>query len=106
MRIVYIRKQKKKIFKKLRGITSDNDEEGSKVDMNSLLSGLANSQSNGNKCGKKDGCNNNNGFGGSSIIWIIILFFIFCGLGQGRDCGTVCGCERNIVRNFVDVDQI
>ena len=72
------------------------------MDMNSLLSGLAESQKNGSKkcdCNNNHndgcGCNNGGGFGGGggSIIWIIILLILFCGQGQGRDCGTVCGCD-------------
>jgi len=65
------------------------------VDMNGLLSGLANSQNNGSDHDKKC-CNNNNGiFGGSGIFVIIIILLFFCGGfgGQGQDCGTVCGCE-------------
>jgi len=64
------------------------------VDMNGLLSGLANSQNSGCDQNKKC-CNNNNGiFGGNGIILIIILL-IFCGGfgGQQVDNGTVCGCD-------------
>jgi|GEM_PF-1229713 len=66
------------------------------MDMNSLLSGLAESQKNNKKCCKNDcDCDNNNGIlgGGGSIIWIIVLLLIFCGQGQGQDNGTVCGCD-------------
>jgi len=59
------------------------------MDMNSLLSGLAESQKNGSK---KCDCDNDRNNGGSSIILIIILLILFCGQGQ-RDSGTVCGCD-------------
>ncbi|MFT5871766.1 MAG: hypothetical protein ACI8WT_000687 [Clostridium sp.] len=67
--------------------------------MNSLLSGLAESQKNGgnknNNCNNNGNCGGGGGFGGGgSIIWIIVLLLIFCGQGQGQDCGTVCGCEK------------
>ena len=71
------------------------------MDMNGLLSGLADSQKNGSN--KSCNCNNNGGGcnndgiggfgGGGSIIWIIILLILFCGQGQGQDNGTVCGCD-------------
>ena len=60
------------------------------MDMNSLLSGLAESQKNGSK---KCDCDNNNNNGGNSIIFIIILLILFCSQGQVRDSGTVCGCD-------------
>lgn len=60
------------------------------MDMNSLLSGLAESQKNGSK--KCDCDNNNNNNGGNSIIWIIVLLLLFCSQGQ-VDSGTVCGCD-------------
>lgn len=65
------------------------------MDMNSLLSGLADSQKNGSKsCSCNNNGNNGNcgGNGGNSIIWIIVLLFLFCGQGQ-QDSGTVCGCD-------------
>ncbi|MBX4258352.1 hypothetical protein KTC96_17315 [Clostridium estertheticum] len=74
--------------------------------MNSLLSGLAESQKNGSNkscnCNNDGGgCNNGGncgggfggGFGGGSGIWIIVLLLLFCCQGQGQDNGTVCGCE-------------
>jgi len=67
------------------------------MDMNSLLSGLADSQKNGSNkgCNNNDNdCNNGGGFGGgNSIIWIIVLLLLFCSQGQGQDNGTVCGCD-------------
>ncbi|MCB2292937.1 hypothetical protein LGK95_05300 [Clostridium algoriphilum] len=63
------------------------------MDMNSLLSGLAESQKNGSKKCDCD-CDNNRNNGGSSIIWIIVLLLLFCSQGQGADSGTVCGCEK------------
>jgi len=63
------------------------------MDMNSLLSGLAESQKNGSKkCDCNNNNNNNNG-GGNSIIWIIVLLLLFCCQGQGQDSGIVCGCD-------------
>jgi hypothetical protein len=64
------------------------------VDMNSLLSGLASAQNNGNSPNKQCCNNNNGGFGGNSIIWIIVLLFLFVGQGQGHVGGTVCGCKK------------
>lgn len=66
------------------------------MDMNGLLSGLASAQGNqggsghggGGQCG-----GNNNGLFGGGIIWIIVLLFLFAGIGQGQNNGTVCGCE-------------
>jgi hypothetical protein len=66
------------------------------MDMNSLLSGLADSQKSGNN--KSCNCNNNGGgcdnggIGGGSGIWIIVLLLLFCSQGQ-QDNGTVCGCD-------------
>lgn len=63
------------------------------MDMNSLLSGLAQSQNNGSKKCDCDNNNNNNGIlGGNPIIWIIVLLFLCGGLG-GQNNGTVCGCD-------------
>ncbi|MBU3161293.1 hypothetical protein KPL37_16400 [Clostridium frigoris] len=68
------------------------------MDMNDLLSGLADSQKNGSNkscnCNNDGGgCNNGGGLGGGSGIWIIVLLLLFCSQGQGQDNGTVCGCE-------------
>jgi len=70
------------------------------MDMNSLLSGLAESQkseSKGCKCNNGGGgCNNG---GGNSIVWIIVLLLIFCSQGQGRG-GTVCGCKPKHCKEY------
>jgi hypothetical protein len=67
------------------------------VDMNSLLSGLANSQNNGCCSTKKCGCGGNN----NSIIWIIILLCI-CGCGQGKGHGSNCfyGCKKKHCKKY------
>ena len=37
-------------------------------------------------------CFGNNGWGGNSCLWIIILIILFCGCGN-NGCG--CGCGNN-----------
>ena len=77
----------------------NNYKEVIKMDMNGLLSGLADAQKNGSNkscnCNNKGNCGGDGLFGGGgSIIWIIVLLLLFCSQGQGQDCGTVCGCEK------------
>lgn len=42
-------------------------------------------------------CFGNNGWGGNSCLWIIILIILFCGCGNnGCGCGSNnCGCGNN-----------
>lgn len=42
-------------------------------------------------------CFGNNGWGGNSCLWIIILIILFCGCGNnGCGCGNNnCGCGNN-----------
>ena len=65
------------------------------MDMNGLLSGLADAQS--HKDNRRCDCDDrNDGIFGGGIIWIIVLFFLFAGGGWGGQCqddGIVCGCE-------------
>jgi hypothetical protein len=65
------------------------------VDMNSLLSGLANSQNNACCPTKKCGCGNNN-----SIIWIIILLCLCGGFGQGKGNNCVYGCKKKHCKKY------
>jgi len=70
------------------------------MDMNSLLSGLAESQKNGSNSNKNCGCNNNGNGGGNSIVWIIVLLLIFCSQGQAPVSGTVCGCKPKHCKEY------